>query len=126
MRDRVRTLVAGTILAITASCFVACHGRGHKPPQDAAADSAPLTTLTGTLQGGAAAVGHETTGWRLIGDGATGGFDVDVSKVQSRARELDGRRVTVAGRMVDRHWRERGTTQVLVAERIDAAAQRRP
>ena len=32
--------------------------------------STQMTTLTGTLRGGMAAIGGETTGWTLIGDGA--------------------------------------------------------
>jgi hypothetical protein len=74
------------------------------------------------LRGSAAAVGGETTGWRLVGDGATGGFDLDVSKVQSRAKSLEGQRVTVTGRMTTRNWPERGSTPVLAAERIEPAA----
>ena len=78
--------------------------------------------LTGTLRGDVAAIGGETTGWRLEGDAQTGGIDVDVSKVQARAKQLDGQRVTVAGKMTTRSWPERGETQVLVAEKIEPAS----
>ena len=87
----------------------------------AAAGAPERSGLTGTLQGGAVAIGGETTGWRLIGDGQTGGIDVDVSKVQDRAKALDGKRVTITGRMTERDWPERGRTQVLVAEKIEEA-----
>jgi len=94
---------------------------GTEPPRPA--DTQP-GTFTGTLRGSTAAVGGETTGWRLTGDNQTGGIDVDVSKVRERAKELDGRRVTVAGKMTTRHWPERGDTQVLVADRIDEATRK--
>jgi hypothetical protein len=75
------------------------------------------------LRGGAVAIGAETTGWRLEGDGQTGGIDVDVSKVRDQARQLDGKRVTVNGKMTKRSWPERGETQVLVADTIKPAPQ---
>ena len=81
------------------------------------------TSFTGTLRGSAVAIGGETTGWRLEGDGSTGGIDLDVSKVQQRAQALDGKRVNVSGRMTTRSWPERGPTQVLVAERIEEAPE---
>ena len=96
---------------------------GPRSSRGAGHATAPATSLTGTLRGSAAAVGGETTGWRLIGDGATGGFDVDVSRVAARARSLDGRRVTVTGRMTTRNWPERGSTPVLVAETIEPAPE---
>ena len=80
------------------------------------------TSFTGTLRGGAVAIGGETTGWRLEGDGQTGGIELDVSRIQRRARSLDGKRVTIRGRMTTRSWTERGQTQVLVAETIEEAA----
>ena len=79
--------------------------------------------FTGTLRGDVAAIGGETTGWRLEGDAQTGGIDVDVSKVQARAKQLDGRRVTVTGKMTTRSWPESGETQVLVVEKIEPAPQ---
>ncbi len=77
--------------------------------------------FTGTLQSGVVQIGGETTGWRLAGDGATGGLDVDVSRVEGKARDLDGKRVSINGRLVDKHWPERGKVQVLVAEKIAPA-----
>ena len=106
--------------------------RADAPPaarQGAAAsvretDRAPATQttpFTGTLRGDVAAIGGETTGWRLEGDAQTGGIDVDVSKIQARAKELDGKRVSITGKMTTRSWPERGETQVLVAEKIEPA-----
>ena len=77
--------------------------------------------FTGTLQSGVVQIGGETTGWRLAGDGATGGLDVDVSRVEGKARDLDGKRVSITGRLTDKHWPERGKVQVLVAEKIEPA-----
>ena len=77
--------------------------------------------FTGTLQGGVVQIGGETTGWRLAGDGGTGGLDVDVSRVLDKAKDLDGKRVTINGRLTDKHWPERGKVQVLVAEKISPA-----
>jgi hypothetical protein len=65
----------------------------------------------------------ETTGWRLEGDGETGGLDVDVSKVRDRAKQLDGKRVTITGRTTRRNYVERGGTPVILAETIQPAPQ---
>ncbi len=92
----------------------------------AAAGAPERSGMTGTLQSGAVAVGGETTGWRLVGDGQTGGIEVDVSKVQDRAKALDGTRVMITGHMTERDWPERGKTQVLVAEKIEEAEPRKP
>ena len=83
-------------------------------------------TFAGTLRGSAVAIGGETTGWRLEGDNQTGGIDIDVSRVARRARELDGKRVTVTGRMTTRSWPERGQTQVLLADRIEVVPEPAP
>jgi hypothetical protein len=97
-------------------------------PTSRTATREPVSTqpaeFTGTLRGGTVAVGGETTGWRLEGDGATGGIDLDVSKVRDRARPLEGQRVNVTGRMTARSWPERGETQVLVVDRIEPAPPR--
>ena len=90
----------------------------------AAAGAPERSGMTGTLQSGAVAIGGETTGWRLVGDGQTGGLDVDVSNVKDRAEALDGKRVTITGRMTERDWPERGKTQVLVAEKIEEAQKK--
>ena len=130
MFNRARSIPAACVLAALVVSLSACQAdqdpsARRRTPRDvgAAAAQAPATTLTGTLRGGAVAIGGETTGWRLVGDGATGGFDLDVSKVQARARQLDGRRVTATGRMTTRDWPERGQTQVLVVESLEAGAE---
>ena len=96
-------------------------GGGGKDGGGAAEQRA--TSLTGVLHSGIAAIGGETTGWRLAGDGQTGGIEVDVSAVADAARAHDGKRVTVTGRMVDRDYTERGKVPVLVAERIEPAPE---
>jgi hypothetical protein len=92
--------------------------------QSSRAAATQPTSFTGTLRGSAAAIGGETTGWRLEGDAQTGGIDVDVSKVQQRARSLDGKRVEITGKMTTRSWPERGQTQVLIADKIDEAPRK--
>ena len=94
-------------------------GTPARAPEQAPATQS--TPFTGTLRGDVAAIGGETTGWRLEGDAQTGGIDVDVSKVQARAKQVDGKRVTVTGKMTTRSWPERGETQVLVVEKIEPA-----
>lgn len=96
------------------------------PPTEAAArpdPRAPATqntsSFTGTLRGNIAAVGGDTTGWRIDGDAQTGGIELDVSQVRDRARALDGRRVTVTGKLTTRGYVERGSVQVLVADSIE-------
>jgi hypothetical protein len=75
--------------------------------------STQMTTFTGTLRGGMMAIGGETTGWTLVGDGAVGGIDLDVARVESDAKRLDGKRVNVSGKMTDKKYVERGTVRVL-------------
>ena len=67
------------------------------------------------------AIGGETTGWTLVGDGAVGGIDLDVANVQDIAKRLDGKRVTVSGTMIDRKYVERGTVRVLQVKTIEEA-----
>lgn len=119
-------LIASTVAIASAVGPTACRngdpsGSRRESARDTAVAPAPATNLTGTLRSGVAAIGGETTGWRLVGDGATGGFDVDVSRVQARAKQLDGQRVTVTGRMTTKSWPERGDTPVLVAEKLEPA-----
>jgi hypothetical protein len=96
------------------------------PPGPAAAarpDSRPATpdttSFTGTLRGNIAAVGGDTTGWIIEGDAQTGGIEIDVSNVRDRAKALDGKRVTVTGRLTTRGYVERRNVQVLVADSIE-------
>ena len=85
--------------------------------------STQMTTLTGTLRGGMMAIGGETTGWSLVGDGAVGGVELDVSRVREDAKKLEGKRVTVNGHMVDKKYVERGTVRMMRVEKIQAAAK---
>ena len=145
------TMLAATLAAAFTGCQDSSNDRPsatepaarHEAHADARADTRPAarqtagtaarTTkpapeteappFTGTLRGDVAAIGGETTGWRLEGDAQTGGIDVDVSEVQARAKQLDGQRVTVTGKMTTRSWPERGETQVLVVEKIEPAPQ---
>jgi hypothetical protein len=98
----------------------------RSPTRPATAPSTRPATFTGTLRGSAVAIGGETTGWRLEGDNQTGGIDVDVSRLAQRARSLDGKRVSISGKMTTRNWVERGETQVLVADRIEEAPAPQP
>ena len=118
----VQTAVATAVVLASMACLTGCRGRARASGDRGPSTEPARTTLTGTLQSGVAAIGGETTGWRVIGDGATGGFDVDVSNVQARAKALDGKRVTITGPMSTRNWPERGPTQVLIAETIVPAA----
>ncbi|HEY8667337.1 MAG TPA: hypothetical protein VIL86_11765 [Tepidisphaeraceae bacterium] len=99
--------------------------------QSRAATTEPATqpstrpdSFTGTLRGGVMAGGGESTGWMLQGDGATGEIDVDISGVEKAAKELDGKRVTITGKFVEKNWPERGKVNILVADRIVAAAKK--
>lgn len=134
---RMRSLTAVSCVAAVLA-LNGCNNGGRREG-DAAAASQPrpasrraapaatqATSFTGTLRGDTVAIGGETTGWRLEGDGATGGMDVDVSKVRQRAQALDGKRVEITGRMTTRTWTERGEQQVLVAERIEEAPAKAP
>ena len=128
MRTTLTTLVVTFALLASAGCrrdrdATSDPARGDASPSAARAPATQPTTFTGTLRGGAVAIGGETTGWRLEGDAQTGGIELDVSKVRDRARQLDGKRVKVTGRMTARSGPERGTIQVLVADKIEPAPQ---
>ena len=132
MTAHAKTAVFSTVLTIAMISMTACQqdstsSASRRGPESRSSrpGAAPQTTLTGKLSSGAVAVGGETTGWRLIGDGQTGGVDVDISKVRDHATALDGKRVTVTGHMTSRSWPERGETPVLAAERIEAAPEPR-
>jgi hypothetical protein len=122
------------VIVLATFVLTACRN-GHDratESRDADADTSAARTpapspaaFTGTLRGGAVAIGGETTGWRLEGDGRTGGIDLDVSKVRDRAKQLDGNRVTITGKMTKRNYVERGETPVILAETIQPAPQPR-
>ena len=118
------------LLVLAALALTACRNNNGRPaePRDPGAGAAKPpaaapTEFTGTLRGGAVAIGGETTGWRLEGEGETGGLDVNVSKVRDRAKQLDGKRVTITGRTTRRNYVERGGTPVILAETIQPAPQ---
>ena len=95
-----------------------------RPTEPINPPSTQMTTLTGTLRGGMMAIGGETTGWSLVGDGAVGGVELDVSRIKADAKKLDGKRVTVHGQMVDKKYVERGTVRMMRVERIEEAGTR--
>ena len=130
MKPRIAGVMSWPLVLLALTAAIACRDAGRASsggtatrPSARETTSTQPTTFTGTLQGDVAAIGGERTGWRLVGDGATGGFDVDISKVRDRARQLDGKRVAATGRMTTKDWPERGRTQVLVADRIEPAPQ---
>ena len=90
-------------------------------PEPITAPSTQMTTQTGTLRGGMMAIGGESTGWILVGDGAVGGLDLDVSQVQDAVTRLDGKRVNVTGPMIDKRYVERGPVRMMRVEKIEEA-----
>ena len=95
--------------------------RAAMPGQPVSPPSTQMATLTGTLRGGMMAIGGETTGWTLAGDGAVGGVELDVANVNDEAKRLDGKRVTVTGKWVDKDYVERGRVRQLKVESIAEA-----
>ena len=121
--------VSISLLTLLISCASNRPDNRNVPDAKSQRRPAPSTTsstqqsFTGTLRGGVIAIGGETTGWRLEGDGSTGGIDLDFSTSRARLERLDGRRVTVTGCMKEVDWPERGPTQVLVVDSIDEATE---
>ena len=114
--------IALVVVAATAALGVLCGCQEKTAPTTRPREAAQMESFTGTLEGGVMAIGGETTGWRLIGDGESGGIEVDASDVRAQAEMLDGKRVTVTGRMTQRDYVERGPVRVLVADHIRASA----
>jgi hypothetical protein len=109
------------IVVIVLGIVWGCQDRANAPttrPREAE----QVETFTGTLESGVMAIGGETTGWRLVGDGESGGIEVDVSNVRAQAEMYAGKRVTITGTMTHRDYVERGRVRVLVAERIRVSA----
>ena len=78
--------------------------------------------FTGTLESGWAAIGGEHTGWVLRNEDEAGSsIEVDVSCCAVQATALDGTRITVTGRWIDKQYVELGTVRILMAERVEAA-----
>ena len=113
LRIAIVVIVLGTLWG----CLDKPHGPTARPR-----NGEQMESFTGTLQSGVMAIGGETTGWRLVGDGESGGIEVDVANVRVQAETLAGRRVTVTGKLTHRDYVERGQVRVLVAERIRASA----
>lgn len=93
--------------------------------QSADGDSTPFDTaprsFTGILHGGVVAIGSETTGWALHVPGRSGDLDVDVTAISGQVKALDGRLVTITGRIKQKNWVESGKTQLLIADTIAAS-----
>lgn len=89
--------------------------------QDRQEDRKKTEVFTGTLEGGIMAIGGETTGWRLVGDGESGALEVDVSRIRDQVEPLSGHRVVITGWVTTRQYVERGEVAVLVAQRIQPA-----
>jgi hypothetical protein len=91
-------------------------------PSTGPASQPRQTSFTGVLRGRVMAVGAETTGWRLERDDGTR-VDVSVAKVRDAVDGLDGKRVVIHGVLATVNWTERGRRDLLVAERIEPAAE---
>ena len=111
-----------TLSLVVLGVLCGCQDKSRVPATTRPREADQVETFTGTLESGVMAIGGETTGWRLVGDGESGGIEVDVANVRAQAQMLDGKRVTVSGRMTQRDYVERGPVRVLVAERIRASA----
>jgi hypothetical protein len=121
-------MILAVMLLALALTVVTCTRRSSvrvNPDRPLTAPSTQPLSLVGTLRGDMMAIGGETSGWVLAGDGATGGIELDVSSVAARARELEGQRVSVTGKMTDRKYVERGTVRVLVVDQIVSAPEPR-
>jgi hypothetical protein len=116
------------IVVAVALPLASCKNDENSPrSQDKATPSATQpTTFTGTLRGGMMAIGGETTGWTLVGDAQTGGIQVDVSRIKDQAQKLDGKRVTITGKMTEKNYVESGRTPILVADKIEPAPEPAP
>lgn len=86
---------------------------------DAKRDAADeVVTMSGTLRGGIAGIGGEHTGWQLDRDNGLPAIEIGVGKVKDAAKQLDGKRVTITGKMIDRKYTERGIVKILRADTI--------
>jgi hypothetical protein len=71
-----------------------------------------VMTLTGVLRGGIVAIGAEHTGWQLERDGGLPPQELGVARVQEAVKKLDGKRVQVTGRLIDKKYTERGLVKI--------------
>lgn len=105
-------------------------GKGGKPsapkdPDAARENEGEVMTVTGVLRGGIAGIGGEHTGWQLERDGGLPPLELGVARVTDAVKKLEGKRVTVTGRMIDKKYTERGVTRILRANSVvEAKAQR--
>lgn len=91
-----------------------------------AAETAPSTqpqSFTGTLRHLNDAGGAH---WTLVGEGASGGMDVDISNVEDDAKELEGKRVTLEGRMAPATQEGDARPPRVKAEKISPAPEKKP
>jgi len=103
------------VLVMAVASLSACAHKGSG--NTAAADN----SFTGTLHNDAAAASSENTGWSLGTSTGQTIVMVDVSKVAEQAKSLEGKRVTITGRMSTCKGPDDTTLAVLVADQIEAA-----
>lgn len=95
--------------------------RIEPPKAEAGSEAAGTVTVSGLLKSGYVGIGGEHTGWMLLPPGKKGeGIEVDLGKVMTQARQLDGRLVTITGRMIEKSRVERGKFRLLVADSLSA------
>ncbi len=80
-------------------------------------------TVNGVLVDGINYIGGDGTGWELQPDGVDN-IEVDVEQVMAQALKCRHKLVTITGHYTTREYVERGSTEVLVAERIRLASGR--
>ena len=113
-----------TIAAMVGAGITACKGgalAGRPDPAPPPRETEAAKTYTGLLQSGLVGIGGEHTGWALITVPQDKAYDLDPSKVMARARQLDGKRVTITGTLREKTYVERGKTLILVADSIEPA-----
>jgi hypothetical protein len=115
-------LIVLTLLLIVCRANARDETKGAEQKPDA-------ISYTGTLKS-VVAIGGETTGWQLEIPAnkekkqKKETIDVEVSKVKKEAEALDGKQVTVTGKMTVRQFPERGKVKILVAEKIENAEKK--
>lgn len=98
---------------------------GKARDNDKAPSPEQAVSYTGLLRGGIQGIGGEHTGWQIERTGGLPPIEVNLGKVREAASKLEGRTVTVTGKMVDKKYTERGTVKILRAESIAAARDQR-
>lgn len=113
---------AGVLAMLAASACGGCSSAASKgrAGTGVSKEVAQPGTFTGMLKSGFAGIGGESTGWMLESKDLPKSLEIDVSAVAAQAAQLDGTRVRVWGRVVERKYVERGTVLVLKADRIEA------